>query len=203
MLRGKPENMYRYFAIYKPHGMLSQFTSEGDHPTLSALNFEFPKDAYPVGRLDTDSEGLLLLTNDKRVNDLLLNPDRKHNRTYAIQVEGQIVEEAIKKLEGGLTINEKGKIYKTLPAKASIIDEPALPERNPPVRFRKNIPTSWVELNLVEGKNRQVRRMTAAVGYPTLRLVRMGIESFSLSKMESGIVEEIDKQSFYGKLRLR
>ncbi len=195
--------MYRYFAIYKPHGMLSQFTTEGDHPTLAKLNFIFPKDVYPVGRLDTDSEGLLLLTNDKRVNDLLLNPERKHNRTYAVQVEGEINQEALKKLENGLTINEKGKVYKTLPAKASVIPEPLLPERNPPVRFRKSIPTSWIEVNLIEGKNRQVRRMTAAIGYPTLRLCRLKIENLTLGKMENGLVEEIDKHTFYEKLRLR
>lgn len=183
--------------------MLSQFTPEGDNPALSTLGFDFPKDVYPVGRLDTDSEGLLLLTNDKRVNDLLLNPQRKHNRTYVAQVEGEATMEAIKKLESGITINEKGKIYRSLPATASVISEPELPQRNPPVRFRKNIPTSWIELNLVEGKNRQVRKMTAAVGFPTLRLVRVSIEDLKLGKMQSGIVEEIDRQTFYAKLKLR
>src|SRR4051812_45165816 len=120
--------MYRYFAIYKPYGMISQFTSEGEHQTLANISFTFPKDVYPVGRLDTDSEGLLLLTNDKRVNDLLLNPIRKHNRTYVAQVEGEFNTDAIRIIENGITINDKGKIYKSQPARARIIQEPALPE---------------------------------------------------------------------------
>lgn len=181
--------------------MLSQFTEEGGHKTLAEFNL--PKDVYPVGRLDADSEGLLILTNDKRINDLLLNPERKHERTYFVQVEGEADSEAIRKLGEGITINEKGKTYKTLPAKATIIPEPVLPDRNPPIRQRKNIPTSWIEINLIEGKNRQVRRMTAAVGFPALRLVRVRIENLTLSKQESGFVEEIDKHTFYTKLKLR
>jgi 23S rRNA pseudouridine2457 synthase len=195
--------MLRYFALYKPYGVISQFTSEGDHDTLASLKYDFPKDVYPVGRLDTDSEGLLLLTNDTRVNNLLLNPAAKHRRTYLAQVEGEIGNEALEKLEAGITINEKGKVYKTLPAKLSKIAVPELPERNPPIRTRLSIPTSWIEVNLVEGKNRQVRRMTASVGFPTLRLVRVSIEDLILSKQESGFVEEIEKHSFYKSLKLR
>lgn len=172
--------------------MLSQFTREGTHKTLANLSYSFPKDVYPVGRLDADSEGFLLLTNDKQVNHLLLNPKFKHNRTYLVQVEGVFSEEAKKKLEQGVTISMDGKDYKTLPSKVILDKEPNLPERNPPIRFRKNIPTSWIEITLQEGKNRQVRKMTASVGFPTLRLVRIGIEKISLGKMMPGEVREIN-----------
>ena len=196
--------MYHYFAIYKPYGMLSQFTKEGDHTTLADLKYPFASDVYPVGRLDADSEGLLLLTNDKRVNFQLLNPANSHPRTYLVQVEGEINDKALKELEAGMTIKIDGKMYRTLPAKAVAISEPDfLPERNPPVRFRKQIPTSWLSLSLIEGKNRQVRKMTAAVGFPTLRLIRQSIHRFSLEKMENGRVEEVAKLDFYNRLELR
>jgi 23S rRNA pseudouridine2457 synthase len=195
--------MYHYFAVFKPFGMLSQFTSEGSHQTLANLNFDFPKDVYPVGRLDADSEGLLLLTNDKRVNSKLLEPANKHKRKYLVQVEGEVTPEAIKQLEKGVRYSDKGESYLTLPANASIVNPAELPERNPPVRFRKNIPTSWIELTIHEGKNRQVRKMTAAIGFPTLRLIRMEIEDLQLEKMENGLVQEIPKSVFYSKLKLR
>jgi 23S rRNA pseudouridine2457 synthase len=184
----------RYFVIYKPYEMLSQFTKEGAHKTLANLNYSFPKDVYPVGRLDADSEGLLLLTNDKMLNHLLLDPKFKHNRTYLAQVEGNLSAEAKIKLEKGVLISVDGKEYKTLPSKIVLVNEPDLPERNPPIRFRKNIPTTWIELTLHEGKNRQVRKMTAAAGFPTLRLVRTGIEKISLGKMLPSEVKEIKKE---------
>lgn len=171
--------------------MLSQFTKEGNKKTLADLNYHFPKNVYPVGRLDADSEGLLLLTNDRQLNNILLNPKYAHNRTYWAQVEGQFSEEAKQKLEKGVSITVDGKEYKTLPSKASMINEPGLPERNPPIRFRKNVPTSWIELTLQEGKNRQVRKMTAAVGFPTLRLVRASIEKIMIGGMKPGEVKEI------------
>jgi 23S rRNA pseudouridine2457 synthase len=194
--------MHQYFLVFKPYGMLSQFTKEGEHNTLADLKFPFPKDAYPVGRLDADSEGLLLLTNDKSVNSKLLDPSKKHNRKYLVQVEGLITTEAIRQLEKGVRLNEKGNIYNTLPSKAEIIDEPELPERNPPVRFRKNIPTSWISLTIIEGKNRQVRKMTATVGFPALRLVRVSIEDLSIEKMENGYVQELQRSVFYSRLKL-
>ena len=199
----KSPHMFHYFAVFKPFGMLSQFTSEGKHQTLADLKFPFPKDVYPVGRLDADSEGLILLTNDKRVNSKLLEPSNKHKRKYIVQVEGEITEDALKLLEKGMQLNDKGNIYKTLPAIAAIIEEPALPDRNPPVRFRKSIPTSWIELIINEGKNRQVRKMVAAAGFPALRLIRVEIEDFKLDKMENGLVQEISKSEFYSKLKLR
>ncbi|WP_353717659.1 pseudouridine synthase [Dyadobacter sp. 676] len=173
--------MFQYFLIYKPFGMLSQFSREGDHPTLADLDFTFAKDIYPVGRLDADSEGLLLLTNDNFLKTKLLEPRNRHTRTYYVQVEGDVTDEACRRLSGGVTISISGKPYKTLPAEVMKIGEPSLPERNPPVRFRKNIPTSWISVTLHEGKNRQVRRMTAAVGFPTLRLVRWSIGKISLA----------------------
>ena len=172
--------LFRYFLIHKPFGMLSQFTREGEHATLADLGYDFMKDIYPVGRLDADSEGLLLLTNDNYLKTKLLEPRNKHARTYYVQVEGEITEEACAALRSGVNISINGKQYKTLPAQASPIDEPTLPERNPPIRFRKNIPTSWVSIMLHEGKNRQVRRMTAAVNFPTLRLVRWAIGGITL-----------------------
>jgi 23S rRNA pseudouridine2457 synthase len=143
-----------------------------------------------VGRLDADSEGLLLLTNDKRVNSKLLLPSNKHNRKYLVQVEGDLTEEAINLMEKGMVLNDKGNIYKTLPAEVKKILE-------------IDIPTSWLEIKLQEGKNRQIRKMTAAAGFPTLRLIRMEIEKIRLEKMEIGWVKEIKKDDFYRDLNIK
>ena len=183
--------------------MLSQFTKEGEHKTLADLGFNFPKDVYPVGRLDSDSEGLLLLTNDKSINHKLLDPKFKHNRTYLAQVEGIFSEEAKRKLEKGVSISADGKQYQTLPSKVEIIPEPNLPARNPPIRFRKNIPTSFIKITLHEGKNRQVRKMTAAVGFPTLRLVRAAIEKIEPGNLQPGEVMEISKEECFSRLKIR
>ena len=184
----------KYYVTYKPFGMLSQFSREGNHATLADLDFDFPKDVYPVGRLDADSEGLLLLTNDNVFKTRLLDPKRRHFRTYYVQVEGEITDEACAELAVGVTISINKKKYRTLPARAEKIAEPQLPERNPPIRFRKNIPTSWLALSLHEGKNRQVRRMTAAAGFPTLRLVRWKIGEYELGDMQPGEVVEIRRR---------
>ncbi len=173
--------------------MLSQFSREGDKITLADLDFDFPTDVYPVGRLDADSEGLLLLTNDKQLNHRLLNPKFRHNRTYHVQVEGVVTEEACRQLSAGVTISVDGKSYYTLPASAGPIAEPSLPERDPPIRYRASIPTSWLSIALHEGKNRQVRKMTAAVGFPTLRLVRWAIESLTAESMVPGHVRELSR----------
>ncbi|MBN8822112.1 MULTISPECIES: pseudouridine synthase [unclassified Spirosoma] len=182
-----------YYLIYKPYLMLSQFSREGDKPTLADLDFDFPKDVYPVGRLDADSEGLLLLTSDKQLNHRLLNPKFRHHRTYYVQVEGALTQQASSQLAKGVTISVDGKPYHTLPATAQIIPEPALPERNPPIRYRVSIPTSWLSISLHEGKNRQVRKMTASVGFPTLRLARWAIESLTADGMKSGDVRELSR----------
>lgn len=193
----------RYFAICKPFNMLSQFSREGDHATLADLQFDFPQDVYPVGRLDADSEGLLLLTNDKHLNHALLDPSRKHPRTYYAQVEGSISAEAIEHLKKGVNISINGKQHRTLPAMAKALEEVHLFDRHPPIRFRKNVPDSWLSLTLTEGKNRQVRRMTAAVGFPTLRLVRMSIEQLELGSMLPGDVREFEREEFFRLLRIR
>jgi 23S rRNA pseudouridine2457 synthase len=191
-----PKNEPRYFAIYKPYQMLSQFTDEGKYIGLKHL-YDFPIDVYPVGRLDADSEGLLLLTNDNVLKHHLLTPKYEHPRTYCVQVEGLPIEEALQHLRKGVEINLKGEQYTTLPAEVSLIEEPAdLPLREPPIRFRANIPTSWLQITLTEGKNRQVRRMTAAVGLPTLRLVRVKIGEIVLGKRQSGDVWELKKEDF-------
>lgn len=192
-------NQYSYYIIYKPYGMLSQFTPEGNKPGLGSL-FKFPIDCYPVGRLDADSEGLLLLTNDKKINQKLLDPKAGHQRTYLVQVDGAVTEEAVNKLAKGIEVRIDGKSFTTLPAKAEIIDEPALAPRNPPVRFRKTIPTSWIRLSLTEGKNRQVRHMTAAVGFPTLRIVRTAMEKIQLDDMKPGDIIEMKGSDVYDKL---
>ncbi|QDK81431.1 pseudouridine synthase [Spirosoma sp. KCTC 42546] len=192
-----------YFLIYKPYLMLSQFSREGDKQTLADLDFEFPTDVYPVGRLDADSEGLLLLTNDKQLNHRLLNPKFRHNRTYYVQVDGALTEAACQQLAQGVTISVDGKSYHTLPADARIMLEPGLPERNPPIRYRATIPTSWLSISLHEGKNRQVRKMTAAVGFPTLRLVRWAIEDLTAEGMIPGQVRELSRAEVMRGLRLK
>jgi len=185
---------YAYFLVYKPYGMLSQFSREGDAPTLADLDFSFPKDVYPVGRLDADSEGLLLLTNDNYLKTRMLDPQKGHPRTYYVQVEGVITEAACTQLSRGVTITLKGKSYRTMPATASPLlpGEARFPERDPPIRFRKHVPDSWLRITLTEGKNRQVRRMTAAVGFPTLRLVRVAIGALTLEGMQPGEVRRLD-----------
>jgi 23S rRNA pseudouridine2457 synthase len=192
-------SQYSYYIIYKPYGMLSQFTPEGNKPALGEL-YKFPIDCYPVGRLDADSEGLLLLTNDKKINQKLLDPKAGHKRTYFVQVDGAITDEAIEKLAAGVEIKVEGKMYQTLPAIVERIEEPTLPSRNPPVRFRKTIPTSWISLSLTEGKNRQVRHMTAAVGFPTLRIVRVAMEKIKIGTMASGDVIEMKSNEVYEQL---
>lgn len=174
-------------AFHKPYAVISQFTpTESGHRTLS--EFGFPKNVYPLGRLDWDSEGILLLSDEKELNARLLNPSKAHERTYHAQVEGVATEEAMARLQKGVEIQD----WKTKPCKAGLLDEPGYPPRSVPIRFRKAIPTSWIELKITEGKNRQVRRMTAAVGLPTLRLIRAAIGEYSVGCIESGKWKELD-----------
>jgi 23S rRNA pseudouridine2457 synthase len=187
--------MPQYFLFYKPYEVLTQFSAEGDKKTLAGFFTQIPKNIYPAGRLDYDSEGLLLLTNDKSLTHRLLDPSFAHPRTYYVQVEGEITSSAIRQLEEGVTIRLNGTPYVTKKASAKIMAEaPGLPERMPPVRFRKNIPTSWLSLTLTEGKNRQVRRMTAATGYPTLRLVRYSIGKLTIDGLAPGSYRTIDER---------
>ncbi|EON79141.1 Ribosomal large subunit pseudouridine synthase E [Lunatimonas lonarensis] len=186
---------FRYFVVYKPYGVLTQFSGGGS--TLSEL-MDFPKDVYPVGRLDKDSEGLLLVTDDKKLNHFLLDPKYGHQRTYLVQVEGLINLEALQSLQSGVTITIDNKEYLTKRAKAKLLQsEPDLPPRVPPIRYRKHVPDCWISLTLTEGKNRQVRRMTAKVGYPTLRLVRWSIEGLTIEGMNSGQVVEKSMEEVY------
>ena len=166
--------------------VLSQFSADGEKKTLADYFEGISKDIYPVGRLDYDSEGLLILTNDKQLTHNLLEPKFARKRTYYVQVDGEITDEAISQLCTGVTISIDGKEYRTKQAYAKKIEAPVLPERKPPIRVRKNIPTCWIELTLTEGKNRQVRKMTAKVGYPTLRLVRYSIGSITINTMQPG-----------------
>lgn len=194
--------VYHYFLLHKPYGYLSQFTP--DHPgqkTLADL-FAFPPDVYAVGRLDLDSEGLLLLTNDKRLNHLLLDPRRGHWRTYCAQVEGIPEEHALQALRSGLTIAGKSP-FTTRPCKARIIGPPNLPPRIPPIRVRATIPDSWIEVQLQEGKNRQVRRMLAAIGHPVLRLMRTAIEGLELGNLGPGEVHELKQREVYAHLNIK
>ncbi len=178
--------MEYYCIIYKPFNVLSQFTSGEGKQTLKDF-FVVPVNVYAVGRLDYDSEGLLVLTNDKKLNHQLLNPSFAHEREYWVQLDGEITDEAIHDLEHGVDISVDGKTYRTKKCKVTAFKTlPVVPDRNPPIRFRKNLPTSWIKLMLTEGKNRQVRKMTAAVGFPTLRLIRYRIEKCSIESLQPG-----------------
>ena len=174
-------------AFNKPYGVLSQFTPDGS-PNKPLAEFRFPKGVYAIGRLDADSEGLLLLSDEAELNERLLHPRNAHSRTYWAQVERIPNAEALKKLQTGLSLQD----YKTRPCRAVILDpQPNVPPREPPIRFRKNVPDVWLELELIEGKNRQVRRMTAAVGHPTLRLMRVAIGGFQLRDLAAGSWREL------------
>lgn len=173
-------------AFYKPYGVLSQFTPEPGSSYQPLAAFDLPPEVYPIGRLDADSEGLLLLTNERHLPAVFLDPDHGHERTYLIQVEGAVTESALSQLRDGVVIRG----YRTQPCAALTADEPSwLAERVPPIRHRAAIPTSWLQLGLHEGKNRQVRRMTAAVGFPTLRLIRVAIGKLTLVDLGLGVGE--------------
>lgn len=166
----------------KPYDVLSQFTDNSTPPRATLADYILLKDIYPAGRLDRDSEGLLLLTNCGQTQHQLSDPKHKAPKTYQVQVEGDITEQALQQLRQGVMLKDGP----TLPAIAERIEPPTLWPRNPPVRFRANIPTSWLSLTITEGRNRQVRRMTAAVGFATLRLVRQQIGPWQLDNLQPG-----------------
>jgi len=173
-------------AFHKPFGVLSQFTPDGS-PNRSLAGFGFPPCVYPVGRLDADSEGLLLLS-EAELNQRLLHPRHAHEREYWAQVERVPTPDALALLSRGTVIQGR----KTLPCRAWLLDpRPSMPPRDPPIRFRKNVPDCWIALELVEGRNRQVRRMTAAIGHPTLRLVRVRIGKYRLGDLAPGTWREL------------
>lgn len=182
--------MNYYFIFNKPYRVLCQFSPVEGKATLSDY-LSLPKDVYPVGRLDYDSEGLLLLTNDGLLHHKLIDPRFEHSRTYFVQVEGIPDKTSLIRLSDGVVIEK----IKTKKANVRLLEnEPELWERIPPIRFRKSIPTCWLEIELFEGRNRQIRKMTAAIGYPTLRLVRVKIEFLEVFGLKPGEFRELTKQ---------
>ena len=176
-------------AFHKPYGVLSQFTPEPGSRWRTLADFALPKNVYALGRLDADSEGLLLLSDEPGLNSHLLDPKNAHRREYWAQVERVPAAAALTRLQrGGIDLGD----CRTLPCGAHLLDPPpAIPPRDPPIRFRKNVPDAWLALELIEGKNRQVRRMTAAVGHPTLRLLRARIGDFALGDLAPGAWREL------------
>lgn len=174
-------------AFHKPYGVVSQFTPDGSrHATLA--DFDFPPNVYPLGRLDAESEGLLLLSDERGLNSRLLDPRQAHGRTYWAQVERLPSEAALAELARGVILGGR----RSLPCRAWLLDPPpAVPPRDPPIRFRASVPDCWIALELIEGRNHQVRRMTAAIGHPTLRLIRVAIGQFELGLLAAGIWREL------------
>lgn len=189
---------YYYIKFHKPYGVLSQFTQ--DHPGHSTLSdyLNLSKDVYPIGRLDSDSEGLLLLTNDNRFKNYILSPDHTIKKYYHIQVEGIPSSHALTLLLRGVSINIRGHqhLAKALEVR-KLEPPPCYPDRIPPIRMRKTIPDSWLEIIITEGKNRQVRKMLAAVGFPVLRLVRVQIGDILLGSLALGMAEEISSKHLH------
>lgn len=177
-------------AFHKPFGVISQFTPDGSR-NRTLRDFVFPPKVYPLGRLDADSEGLLLLSDEPALNKILLHPEKAHVRQYWAQVENLPSQASLRRLETGLVLQGR----KTLQARAWLLNpQPSLPPRDPPIRSRKSIPVCWVGLELIEGKNRQVRRMTAAIGHPTLRLIRVKIGGFALGNLPAGSWHELSQK---------
>lgn len=176
-------------AFNKPYGVLSRFTGDGS-PGRTLAEFGFPGKVYPIGRLDADSEGLLLLSDEGGLNQELLQPRHAHEREYWAQVERTPAEDSLRRLRQGVVAQGR----KTLPCRAWVLaPQPEIPPRVPPIRFRKTVPACWIGLELVEGKNRQVRRMTAAVGHPTLRLIRVRIGRFGLGALPFGAWRQLSQ----------
>ena len=189
-------NKYKYIAFNKPYGVLTQFTGEPGDKTLA--DYDLPKEVYAAGRLDKDSEGLLILTNDGVFNQKLTNPKNDKEKTYLVQIEKKPTEADLQKLRDGVI---KIKDYFTKKAKVKLVEPTGITDREPPIRERKNIPTAWIELTITEGKNRQVRRMTAAIGYPTLRLIRLSMGDYQMDDLLPGMWKYIEPKEIINKNR--
>lgn len=174
--------------LHKPYGVLSQFTPEAGSAWRTLADFGLPKGVYSLGRLDADSEGLLLLSDEPGLNTRLMDPVRGHGREYWAQVERIPSDDALARLAAGVQIGD----YRTQPCRVRRLESPpSVPPRDPPIRVRKSVPDGWIALELTEGKNRQVRRMTAAIGHPTLRLIRVRIGQFALGSLKPGQWREL------------
>ena len=194
--------MFKYYAVFKPYKMLCQFVPFKMKRVLADLDFEFPEGTHALGRLDDNTEGLLLLTSDKSVTKLLMHPSQKHCRVYWVQVHGVVTEETLDSLRNGVSIRLEGEDYKTLPCKAKIIDSPEnLPARKHPVAT--HFPTTWIELTLYEGKYHQIRKMCAAINHQTMRLLRISMEDLELHDFVPGSVKEYTKEDFFAKLKIQ
>jgi 23S rRNA pseudouridine2457 synthase len=194
--------MERYFAIYKPYRMLSQFVRMPKKRCLADIDFDFPPGTNALGRLDENSEGLLILSTDKKLNMLLLKPENLHERVYWVQVQFKVKPEELKVLEEGIDIQLDSGTYRTKPCKARVIEPPAgLPERERrPVR--KDLETEWLELTLTEGKFHQVRKMCAGIGHQVFRLMRISIEDLRLETYQPGNVKELSQKEIYSMLNI-
>jgi len=186
---------FLYFAVHKPYMVLSQFTPEHGKAHLGDF-FSFPKDVYSLGRLDEDSEGLLILSNDRQFKTIAMNSELRVPKTYAVQVEGQITDEALQQLASGVHIRVNGSAYLTAPAGVRLLSDPGFPPRANPVLK----PSSWISLSIYEGKFRQVRKMTAATGFPTLRLIRTGYGSITLGNIPAGGCIQLSRKAAWLKI---
>ncbi|HZH64494.1 MAG TPA: pseudouridine synthase [Flavisolibacter sp.] len=197
-----PLSSFRYFLLNKPYGMESQFVSPYAGPLLGDLSFDFPEGIHAIGRLDKHSEGLLLLTTNKKVTSLLFQGKVKHKRTYQVQVKHVITEESLCQLRTGIPIRIKGGAYYTTPPCEVALAQNPQPLFPSPVTFHANQATSWLQITLTEGKYHQVRKMVAKAGHRCLRLIRVSIEDLLLGDLEPGKIIEIDESAFFDQLKL-
>lgn len=192
----------RYFILNKPANMVSQFVSSHDVRLLGSIDFKFPEGTHAIGRLDKESEGLLLLTTDKKITGLLFQGKQRHTRTYLVQVRNKVGPETVLKLASGIPISATSNgVYMTEPCEVVLLDQPKF-IHEPISLLHENVIHSWLQITLTEGKFHQVRKMVSAVHHKCLRLIRISIEGIELGEMMPGEVRELNKESFYKKLKL-